>query len=60
MTKKEQFKGLIVELEKEVAMTVVGPMKQLNFARLSLEDNNYADVARLIAEVEKWLRKKSS
>lgn len=60
MTKKEQFEGLIVELEKEVAMTVVGPMKQLNFARLSLEDSNYADVARLIAEVEKWLKKKSS
>lgn len=60
MTKKEQFRGLIVELEKEVAMTVVGPIKQLNFARLSLEEDNYADVARLIAEVERWLKKKSS
>lgn len=50
MTKKEQLKALIVELEKEVAMTVVGPMKQPNFARLSLEDGNYADVARLIAK----------
>lgn len=60
MTKKDQFRALITELEKEVAITVIEPMKELRFARLSLEDGNYAEVARLIAEVEKWLKKEYS
>lgn len=60
MTKKDQFKALITELEKEVAITVIEPITELKFATLSLEDGNYAEVARHIAEVEKWLRREFS